>query len=159
MPTITFATEPDACRSEASSKHFISEWLERGESVHTLTTINNTEFLIEDGGIIYNGDLNRDGVNDAIFVSYNSEGSSKEKIYSMLIQCRGYLRYVGGDYFAKLEVMEQNLHAPQSFKDIKVFAYKRDIAGNIIYDGETALMNSYIWKFNSATERYEGKYK
>lgn len=156
-PTVSAATV-DVCSPEDGIKYFVSPWSEDGGSVTTLSRVDGTKFSVQEGRVVYSGDLNGDGVKDSIFVSYDGVGSSKDLVYSFLVQCRGFLRFVGGDYFADVKVSD-SLTGGGSFKDIQIFSYDRDDRGNIKYKRGEALTKVYIWNFNLETKRYEGESK
>lgn len=155
-PVVSAATI-DVCDAPGGAKHFISQWSDGGENIDVLSRVNGEKFSVQEGKVVYNGDLNGDGVKDFIFSSYDSEGSSKEMTYGFLIQCKGYLKFVGGDYFARVEVLEKSPVAAGGFKDIQVYSYQRDGDGNIRYKGKQALTTPHAWTFNSETKKYEGE--
>jgi len=155
-PMVSAATV-DVCNTSGGAKHFISQWSEGGDHIDTLSRVSGEKFSVQEGEVVYSGDLNGDGIKDFIFTSYGSEGSSKDKTYEILIQCKGYLKFVGGDYFAKVEVIEKSSGAISGFKDIQVYSYQRDGDGNVRYKGKDALTTPHKWSFNSETKKYEGE--
>ncbi|MDF3193351.1 hypothetical protein [Pseudomonas sp. 1928-m] len=155
-PMVSAATV-DVCDSSVGVRHFISKWSEGGEQVDTLSRVSGEKFSVQEGKVVYNNDLNGDGVKDFIFSSYASEGSSKDRTYGFLIQCKGYLKFIGGDYFARIEVLDRSPETVSGFKEIQIHSYKRDGEGNIRYKGKEALTTPHTWIFNPETKKYEGK--
>lgn len=137
-------------------KHFISQWAEDGDPVQVLSRVDGVKFSVQEGRVIYNDDLNGDGMKDFIFSSSGSEGSSKDRVYGFFIQCRGYLKFVGGDYFAGVKVLDVSRDGENKYKDIEVCSYQRDKDGSVVYKGGEALTKSYVWSFNRDSHRYEG---
>lgn len=154
---IANAATVDVCDAEGGAKHFISRLSEDGDKIDTLSRLSGDKFSVQEGKVVENVDLNGDGVKDYVFTSYGSEGSSKDKTFGFLVQCKGYLKFVGGDYFAKVEVLDKAPKINSGFKDIQVYSYQRDGDGNIRYKGKEALTTSHVWSFNPETKKYEGK--
>lgn len=157
-----FLLSPIACAAAVEvcdangPKHFISQWAEDGDPVQVLSRVDGVKFSVQEGRVIYNDDLNGDGMKDFIFSSSGSEGSSKDRIYGFFIQCRGYLKFVGGDYFAGVKVLDVSHDGENKYKDIEVYSYQRDKDGSVVYKGGEALTKSYVWSFNRDSQRYEG---
>lgn len=112
-----------------------------------ISRVAGDEFSVEEGKVVYNEDLNGDGIKDYIFLSYSSAGSSGDFTYNFFIQCRGFLRNVGGDYFADVEVLSTH---PESslYKDIKIFSYNRDKQDQIMHRDGKPLITPHVWRFN-----------
>lgn len=157
LSPVVNASTVDVCDAQGGAKHFISQWSEGGDNVDILSRISGEKFSVQEGKVVYSGDLNGDGVKDFIFSSYDSEGSGKDRTYGFLIQCKGYLKFVGGDYFAGVKVEEKSSDSANGFKDIQIYSYKRDGEGNIRYKGKEALTTPHTWSFNLETKKYEGK--
>ncbi|KDD67254.1 hypothetical protein ABH912_004181 [Pseudomonas sp. BT76 TE3572] len=153
------AATVDVCDTSGGAKHFISQWSEDGDQIDTLSRLSGDKFSVQEGKVVYSGDLNGDGIKDFIFTSYGSEGSSKDKTYGFLIQCKGYLKFVGGDYFAKVEVLDKAPETISGFKDVQVYSYQRDGDGNIRYKGKNALTTPHKWSFNPESKKYEGDFE
>ncbi|WP_429538803.1 hypothetical protein [Pseudomonas fluorescens] len=151
------ATEPEVCQSRAGPYWFLSEWNDDDDPTTSLTEMNGTELTMEHGAVVYHGDLNGDGKKDFIFTSYSSQGSSRDSTFAVLIQCRGYLKFAGGEYFAKAEVPEGQPTVKGGYKDILFSSYKRDASSNIVYRGEEALVTPHLWRFNPQSQKYEGE--
>lgn len=155
---VVSAAPVDVCFPRDGVKYFVSQWSEDGSSVTTLSRVDGLKFSVQEGRVAYSEDLNGDGVKDSIFVSYDSAGSSKDLAYSFLVHCRGFLRSVGGDYFADVKVLDSS-SGGSSFKDIQIFSYDRDGRGNVKYKGDEALTTPHLWRFNPETKQYEGESK
>ncbi|WP_080693501.1 hypothetical protein [Pseudomonas chlororaphis] len=153
---IAQATTVEVCDANGP-KHFISQWVEDGDPVYTLSRVDGVKFSVQEGKVVYNDDLNGDGMKDFVFSSSGSEGSSKDKVYGFFIQCRGYLKFVGGDYFAGIKVLEVSPGGENKYKNIEIYSYQRDKSGGVIYKGKDALTRSHVWSFNQGTQRYEGE--
>ncbi|RON02637.1 hypothetical protein [Pseudomonas brassicacearum] len=157
FPITTWSAESKVCSAETDQKSFITNWREGNNQVQVLSTISGTEFVIDHGRIVFDGHLNGGENNDFIFEATTGAGSSGDRVYSILLQCHGYLKLIGSDYFAKVEVMDESEGNDSGFKDIKIYSYKRDAQGGISYKGKEALMTPHIWRFNPETKKYEGK--
>ncbi|MCE4057968.1 hypothetical protein [Pseudomonas sp. Au-Pse12] len=155
LSPITCAATVKICSADGP-QYFISQWSEDGDPVQVLSRVDGVKFSAQEGRVIYNDDLNGDGVKDFIFSSSGSEGSSKDRVYGFFIQCRGYLKFVGGDYFAGVKVLDISPGGENKYKDIEVYSYQRDKDGNVVYKGEGAVTKSYVWSFNHGAQRYEG---
>lgn len=151
-----FAAAVEACDINGP-KHFISQWAEDGDPAQTLSRVDGMKFSVQEGSVIYNDDLNGDGVKDFIFSYPGSEGSSKDRVYGFFIQCRGYLKFVGGDYFADVKVLETTSSAENQYKKIEVHSYQRGKDGAVLYKGKKALTKSHVWSFNQGAQMYEGQ--
>lgn len=148
----------DVCSQETDSRYFLSKWSERGEDPEDiLSRIDGKEISIEPGEVAYRGDLNGDGIEDFIFNSRVGIGSSMDSTYAFLIQCRGYLKYSGGDYFAAVKVLDGPPKGGRDFRDIEIYSYIRNRRGQIRYKGEEAMTRPHLWRFNPQTQRYEGQ--
>lgn len=146
------ADEQAICRDDVA-KSFISSWREGSEAHSVLTTILNGDTHIERGLVAYSDDINGDGNPDFIFESLDSQGSSRDRTYGIYIQCRGYLAFVGGDYFAGLGRVEDG---QDGFKIIIFLSYVRDLMGEIVYADSQPSTQAHTWIFNSLSGRYEG---
>ncbi|BAQ80191.1 hypothetical protein [Pseudomonas sp. St29] len=155
LSPITCAATVKFCSADGP-QYFISQWSEDGDPVQVLSRVDGVKFSVQEGRVIYNDDLNGDGVKDFIFSSSGSEGSSKDRVYGFFIQCRGYLKFVGGDYFAGVKVLDISHEGENKYKDIEVYSYQRDKDGGVVYKGGEALTKSYVWSFNRDSQRYEG---
>lgn len=156
LPLVAMAT--DVCNEETDARYFLTKWSERGEEPEDmLSRIDGKEFSTEPGHVVYIGDLNGDGIEDFIFNSRVGIGSSMDSTFAFLIQCRGYLNYAGGSYFAGVKVLDSPPKNGGDFKDIKIYSYIRDKRGQIRYKGEEALTRPHLWQFNPQTQRYEGQ--
>ncbi len=80
-----------------------------------------------------------------------------DSTFAFLIQCRGYLRYSGGGYFAGVKVLDGPAKGGGEFKDIEIYSYIRDKRGRIRYKGEKAMTRPHLWQFDPQTQRYEGQ--
>ncbi|MNB64537.1 hypothetical protein D3C87_557080 [compost metagenome] len=148
----------DVCNQEADSKYFLSQWSQSSEHPEDiLSSLDGKEFSIDPGHVVFRGDLNGDGIEDFIFNSRVGIGSSMDSTFAFLIQCRGYLRYSGGDYFAGVKVLDGPPKGGGEFKDIEIYSYIRDKRGRIRYKGEKAMTRPHLWQFNPQTQRYEGQ--
>ncbi len=154
--TAVQAAPVDVCYPTEGPKHFLSQWTEDSRTIDMISRVAGDEFSVEEGKVVYNEDLNGDGIKDYIFLSYYSAGSSGDFTYNFFIQCRGFLRNVGGDYFADVEVLSTH---PESslYKDIKIFSYNRDKQDQIMHRGGKPLTTPHIWRFNPETKLYEGE--
>jgi len=150
FPMVALAGAGDLC-SQQGSKSFLSSWTEAGNTVEVLSTYDGGEYESEDGQLVYKGDLNGDGNDDFIFEVYASEGSSKERINEFLIQCKGYLVNVGGDYFSKVEVGSSIAGA--TFKSIKGYVYVKNKVNGQPLDMKS--QESRVLNYNPATKKYE----
>jgi hypothetical protein len=147
------AGEVGVCKVKRNTKSFLSEWREGDKVTNILTTIQDTEVLRERGNIAYQGDLNSDGNLDYIFESYDSQGSAKDKTFGIFVQCRGFLQFVGGDYFAGVkEVGAIN----SGYRNVVFLSYQRDGSDEIIYAEGQALTKPHVWSFNPNSSKYEG---
>lgn len=148
----------DICIQVTDARYFLSKWSERGEeSEDMLSRVDGTEFSVESGDVIYTGDLNGDGIEDFIFNSRVGIGSSMDSTFAFLIQCRGYLKHAGGDYFAGVKVLDGSPKNGGDFKDIEIYSYIRDKRDQIRYKGKEAMTRPHLWQFNPQTQRYEGQ--
>jgi len=154
--TAVQAAPVDVCYPTEGPKHFLSQWTEDSRTTDMISRVAGDEFSVEEGKVVYNEDLNGDGIKDYIFLSYSSAGSSGDFTYNFFIQCRGFLRNVGGDYFADVEVLSTH---PESslYKDIKIFSYNRDKQDQIMHRDGKPLTTPHIWRFNPKTKLYEGE--
>lgn len=147
------AGEVEVCKIKKNTQSFLSEWREGDKVTNILTTIQDTETLRERGRIAYQDDLNGDGNMDYIFESFDSQGSAQDKTFGIFVQCRGFLQFVGGDYFADVkEVGEIN----NGYKNVVFLSYQRDDSDEIIYTEGQALTKSHVWSFNPSSDKYEG---
>ncbi|WP_248742392.1 MULTISPECIES: hypothetical protein [unclassified Pseudomonas] len=148
----------DFCNEESDTKTFLTQWKDSGESVEDIHSgFYDGEFSLERGKVVYQGDLNGDGRDDFIFLSYSSHGSAGDMTYAFLIQCRGYLKHTGGDYFAGIKVLDGPPKNGGDFKDIEIYSYIRDKRGQIRYKNNVAMTRPHLWQFNPQTQRYEGQ--
>lgn len=155
FPMAAMASE--ICNEDSDTKNFLSQWIENGESVRDIhSRFDEGKFYWERGKVVYRGDLNGDGRDDFIFLSYSSHGSAGDMTYAFLIQCRGYLKHAGGDYFAGVKVLDGPPQDGGDFKDIEIYSYIRDKRDQIRYKGEEAMTRPHLWRFNPQTQRYEG---
>lgn len=146
----------DVCAPADGAKYFLSQWTEGVRDFDLLSRIEDEKFSIEEGKVVTSEDINGDGVKDFIFLSYSSAGSSGDFIYEFLIQCRGFLRNVGGEYFADVKVLDT--HPKDSlFRDIKIYSYNRDKQDQIMHRDGKPITTSHIWHFNPETKLYEGE--
>lgn len=158
-----FLLSPAACAAAVEvcegngPKYFISQWAEDGDPVQALSRVEGVKFSVQEGRVVYNDDLNGDGVKDFIFSYTGGEGSSKDRVYGFFIQCRGYLKFVGGDYFAGVKVSNSFSSGEKQYREIEIYSYQRDRGGNVLYEGGEALTKSHVWSFNQRTQRYEGE--
>lgn len=149
----TFASEDKVCKENIRTRSFLSEWKEGGGVVSILTSIHGIEIFKERGRIAYQDDFNGDGNVDYIFESFDSEGSAKDRTHGIYIQCKGFLKFVGGDYFAG--VNGANVSSG-GFKDIVFLSYQRNKSSEVIYVNGQALTKLHVWSLNPKTGRYEG---
>ena len=149
-----FASEDKICKENIKTRSFLSEWREGDGVVNILTSIHDLEISRERGRIAYQDDLNDDGNADYIFESLDSEGSAKDRIHGIYIQCKGFLKFVGGDYFAGVRGIKVN---SENLKDIVFLSYQRNESNKIIDKNGEALTKNHVWSFNSNTGRYEGE--
>lgn len=149
-----FAGEDKICKDNIKTRNFLSEWREGDTAANILTSIHELEISRERGRISSQDDFNDDGNADYIFESLDSEGSAKDRIHGIYIQCKGFLKFVGGDYFAGVREIKVN---SENLKDIVFLSYQRDESNKIIYKNGEALTKNHVWSFNSNTGRYEGE--
>ncbi|SNS58951.1 hypothetical protein [Pseudomonas segetis] len=147
------AGEVEICKGNKSTRNFLSEWREGDRATYILTTIHGTETLRESGRIAYQADLNDDGNNDYIFESFDSQGTAKDRTFAILIQCKGFLQFAGGDYFAGVK---EGTKIHNGYRDIIFFSYQRDESNKIIYSQGQKLIIPHIWSFNPSSGKYEG---
>ncbi|UYP30624.1 hypothetical protein OEG79_00595 [Pseudomonas sp. Z8(2022)] len=147
------AGEAEACKGNKGVRSFLSEWHESGSVTNILTTIQGAELLRERGRIAYQADLNGDGNQDYIFESFDSQGSAGDRTFGVFVQCKGFLQFIGGDYFAGVEGGGSKNNG---YNDVIFFSYQRDKSGEVIYAEGKALTRSHVWSFNPSTGRYEG---
>lgn len=157
LPAAAWSSVSDVCNLEQDSKSFISDWKSGSSKTKVLSTQDDKEFLIDHGRIIYVGDLNNDGNEDFIFEASTGVGSSGDQVFSFLLQCHGYLKLIGADYFAKVEVAEPDSDQKNVFKEIKIYSYKRNSDGSIQQKGGEPLTTPRIWRFNIESRKYEGE--
>jgi hypothetical protein len=151
LPTLAIAAGNNLCSAQSASKSFLSSWNDDDSPLQVLSTYAGSEFQTEEGRVVYKGDLNGDGNDDLIFEAYSSEGSSKEMVNEILIQCKGFLVNVGGDYYSKVEV--GNTVAATGFKSIKAYTYLKNKVNGAPVDMKS--QTSTVLNFNPATKRYE----
>lgn len=149
----SLAGETEVCKGNKGARSFLSEWREGDSVTNILTTIQGAELLRERGRIAYQVDLNGDGNQDYIFESFDSQGSAGDRTFGVFVQCKGFLQFMGGDYFAGVEGV-----APKNngYSDVIFFSYQRDKSDEVIYAEGKALTRSHVWSFNPSTGRYEG---
>lgn len=147
------AGENAICKGDVTTRSFLSEWREGDTAVSILTNIRGLETFNERGRIAYQGDLNDDGNVDYIFESFDSEGSAKDRTFGIYVQCKGFLKPVGGDYFSGVNDVRAG---SEKLKEIVFLSYQRDESNNIIYTHGKALTKPHVWSFNPNTGRYEG---
>ncbi|WP_339523744.1 hypothetical protein [Pseudomonas sp. EA_35y_Pfl2_R111] len=147
-----FADEDKFCNEDIKTRSFLSEWREGNTVFNILTSIHDLKIYRERGRIAYQDDFNGDGNIDYIFESFNSEGSAKDRTHSIYIQCKGFLKFVGGDYFAGVSGIKIN---NEKSKNIVFLSYQRDKSSKIIYNNEEALTKTHVWSFNQNIGRYE----
>jgi hypothetical protein len=147
------AGEAEACKGNKGIRSFLSEWREGGSVINILTTIQGAEILRERGRIAYQADLNGDGNQDYIFESFDSQGSAGDRTFGIFVQCKGFLQFMGGDYFAGVEGEGAKNNG---YNDVVFFSYQRDKSDEVIYAEGKALTRSHAWSFNPSTGRYEG---
>lgn len=156
MPMAGMAT--DLCNESSDTKNFLSQWMESAErKIDVHSSFYDGHFSLEEGKVVYQGDLNGDGQDDFIFLSYSSHGSAGDMTYAFLIQCRGYLKHTGGDYFAGVKVLEGPPKNGGDVKDIEIYSYIRDKRDQIRYKGKEAMTRPHLWQFNPQTQLYEGQ--
>ncbi|ETD38278.1 hypothetical protein HKW95_28925 [Pseudomonas chlororaphis subsp. aurantiaca] len=156
LPIVAMAS--DLCAPETDSKYFLSQWSESGDRPEDmLSSFDGKEFSVDPGHVVYRDDLNGDGFEDFIFNSRVGIGSSMDSTFAFLIQCRGYLKHVGGDYFAGVKVLEGSPKGGDGFKDIEIYSYIRNLHGQIRYKGNEAMTRPHLWRFNPQAQRYEGQ--
>lgn len=152
------ATASGLCDPRNDSKYFLSQWSDSGESPEDiLSSSDGKEFSVDPGHVVYRGDLNGDGVEDFIFNSRVGIGSSMDSTFAFLIQCRGYLKHAGGDYFAGVKVLDGARKDGGNFKEIEIYSYIRNSSGQIRYKGDKAMTRPHLWRFNPQAQRYEGQ--
>ncbi|WP_033050267.1 hypothetical protein [Pseudomonas sp. Ant30-3] len=159
LPAAAWSSVGDLCNLEQDPISFITDWNSGSSKTKLLSTQDGKEFLIDHGRILYVGDLNNDGNDDFIFEASTGVGSSGDQVFSFLLQCHGYLKLLGADYFAKVEVVEKENKQKNYFKEIKIYSYKRNSDGSIQHKGGMPLTTPHIWKFNVESQKYEGKSK
>ncbi|MBB4866939.1 hypothetical protein HNP46_005847 [Pseudomonas nitritireducens] len=149
----SYADQTTPCAEEPKIKYFISNWSSDGDSSDILTSINaNTgETSVSEGRIVASEDLNSDNNIDLIFKSYDGIGSSNESTFTILIKCRGYYTYAGGDYYAGIKVSNEKIN---NYKKIIAESYKRDSQSQIIYKGKNAELTKEILIFNPIEIKY-----
>lgn len=156
LPMASIAT--DLCNSETDTKNFLSQWMERPDYVLDIhSSFHDDGFIREEGKVVHRGDLNGDGQEDFIFTSYSSHGSAGDMTFAFLIQCHGYLKHIGGDYFAGVKVLDGPPRNGGDIKDIEIYSYIRDKHDQIRYKGSEAMTRPHLWQFNPQTQRYEGQ--
>jgi hypothetical protein len=149
-----FAGEGTICKENINSRSFLSEWREGDSAVNILTSIHDLEISKERVRIAYKDDFNGDGNIDYIFESLDSEGSAQDRTHGIYIQCKGFLKFVGGDYFAGVSGIKVN---SENLKAIVFLSYQRNKSNKIIYKNGEALTKAHVWAFNPNTGRYEGE--
>ncbi|WP_407364580.1 hypothetical protein HKW97_24385 (plasmid) [Pseudomonas luteola] len=155
LSSSAFSADHDICKSYTGPKSFISHWIGDNTGIDILTTLNADDLTKEDGKAHEAGDLNGDGNNDYIFESYPSQGSSGERSYNILIQCRGFLANAGGDYFSGFKLdRNQSKLARGEYKRIVFLTYKRSGDGNIIYHGKTPESELQVWQYDKEQKTY-----
>lgn len=147
------AGEAEVCKGNKDAISFLSEWREGDRVTNILTTIQGAELLRERGRIAYQADLNGDGNQDYIFESFDSQGSAGDRTFGIFVQCKGFLRFLGGDYFAGVKEGEA---INNGYRDIVFLSYRRGESDNIIYAEDQALVTPQTWSFNSSSGMYEG---
>ncbi|KJZ66015.1 hypothetical protein VD17_11135 [Pseudomonas fluorescens] len=156
MPVTAMASV--LCNPENDSKYFLSQWSDRGDGPEDIvSSFDGKEFSVDPGHVVYRGDLNGDGVEDFIFNSRVGIGSSMDSTFAFLIQCRGYLKHAGGDYFAGVKVLDDAPKDGGDFKDIEIYSYIRNSLGQIRYKDDKAITRPHLWRFNPQAQRYEGQ--
>ncbi|EIK98377.1 hypothetical protein PMM47T1_00015 [Pseudomonas sp. M47T1] len=150
LPATVLAGAVDVCSAPAQ-KSFLSSWMENGNTQQVLSSLTDAGWLTEDGGVVYQGDLNGDGNDDVIFEVYASAGSSKETIHEILIQCKGFLVNVGGDYSSEVSIGK--LAAPTGFKPITGYVYVKNKINGAPLDMKRQTLQ--MLNFNPATRKYE----
>lgn len=153
--TAVNAAPIDVCSPQEGAKYFLSKWSEGEREFDILSRVEGDSFSLEEGKVVNVEDINGDGVKDAIFLSYSSGGSSGDFIHEFLVQCHGFMRNVGGEYFADVKVLDSHSEISQ-FRDIKVYSYKRDKQDQIMHKDGKPLTSEYVWRFNPETKLYEG---
>lgn len=146
------AAEAEVCKGNQNTRNFLSEWREGDRITNILTTIQGAEVSRERGRIAYQTDLNSDGNTDYIFESFDSQGSAKDRTFGIFIQCRGFLQFVGGDYFAG---MKEGESINNGYRDVIFLSYQRNESNEIIYSEDHVLIRSHIWSFNPSSGKYE----
>lgn len=148
-----FAGEDKICKEDIKTRSFLSEWREGDGAVNILTSIHGLEIYRERGRVAYQDDFNGDGNVDYIFESFDSEGSAKDRTHGIYIQCKGFLKFVGGDYFAGVNGVKAS---SGNFKDILFLSYQRNESGEVIYANGQALTKLHAWSLNPESGVYEG---
>lgn len=156
LATAANAATVDVCSPAGGAKYFLSPWTEGVRDFDLLSRVDGEKFSIEEGKVVISEDINGDGVKDFIYLSTSSGGSSGDFIYEFLIQCRGFLRNVGGEYFAGVKVLDTH-PANSLFRDIEIYSYNRDKQDQIMHRDGKPLTTSHVWRFNSETKLYEGE--
>ncbi|SDS97889.1 hypothetical protein [Pseudomonas prosekii] len=154
--TLAWSVEGEFCNADTDSKSLITDWKLGDGKTKVLATISSTEFITDHGRIVYTGDLSGDSNDDFIYEASTGAGSSGDRVFSFLLQCHGYLKLVGSDYFAKVEVLDSDKSSGAKFKNIKIYSYKRNPDGSIQQKGGEELMTPHVWRFNPETKKYEG---
>ena len=149
----SLAGEAEACKGNKGVRSFLSEWREGDNVTNILTTIQGAELLRERGRIAYQADLNGDGNQDYIFESFDSQGSAGDRTFGVFVQCKGFLQFMGGDYFAGVEGVGLKNNG---YSDVIFSSYQRNKSGEVIYVEGKALTRSHVWSFNPSAGRYEG---
>jgi hypothetical protein len=151
LPVLAFADSNALCSEQSEHKSFLSGWNDDDNSVQILSSYNGSKFEVEEGRTAYKGDLNGDGNDDLIFEAYASEGSSKEMVNEILVQCKGFLVNVGGDYFSKVEVGA--LDGSTGFKLITAYNYTKNKTNAAPLDMKA--QTSRVLKYNPEAKRYQ----
>lgn len=148
------AGEAEVCKGNKGARSFLSEWREGGRVSDILTTVQGAEILRERGRIAYQADLNGDGNQDYIFESFDSQGSAIDRTFGIFVQCRGFLQFMGGNYFASVEEIGSKNNG---YHDVTFLSYQRDESDEVIYAKKgQALTKSHVWSFNPSSGKYEG---
>lgn len=147
------AGEAEICKGNIKVRSFLSEWVEGDRTVSILTTIQGSEASRERGRIAYQADLNSDGNPDYIFESFDSQGAARDRTFGIFVQCKGFLHFVGGDYFAGVKEAGSTSN---NYKDVAFLSYRRNESDEIMYVKGQALTRLHVWSFNPSSGRYEG---
>ncbi|WP_347902728.1 FG-GAP repeat protein [Pseudomonas purpurea] len=151
------AAEPELCKTQSGPYYFLSSWKEGNSTVTSMAVVEDDKLSTEQGDVVYTGDLNGDGRDDFIFNSYSSHGSAGDTTHSVYVQCRGYLKSAGGEYFARAEVPPEDPQFKSEYREIVFYSYKRGASAQILYKNNEALVTPHIWNFNPETQQYEGE--